>query len=143
MRSDRLLLLAEHLEKGVLGHTQFDFGCFHTTCALPGGECGTAGCALGECPFLWPYDWRMASGGYPNLLEYPYESVQNCSMFWFKLSRQQAEYLFYPGSKPCPLTEDATKEAVAKNIRTFVECEGDLQKLVANPSCHPVAMSVD
>lgn len=58
MRSDLLLQLAEHLEKGQLGHQTFDFttlndGPFHTD------GCGTTGCALGELPILFHDDWKF------------------------------------------------------------------------------------
>lgn len=50
MYRDRLLALAEHLEYGTLG-----IGWNFTTLIT---DCGTAGCALGHCPDLWPRDWK-------------------------------------------------------------------------------------
>lgn len=51
MNKERLLKLAEHLEVGELGHEVFDFTVY--------GGCGFAGCALGECPTVFPDDWAF------------------------------------------------------------------------------------
>ncbi len=51
MNKERLLALADHLERGKLGHEKFDFGCYNNT---DSNVCGTAGCGIGECPILFP-----------------------------------------------------------------------------------------
>jgi len=61
MREDRLLILADHLLYGSLGHKVFDFNTYNTYDnpfekpleGVPRG-CGTHGCAIGECPVIWP-----------------------------------------------------------------------------------------
>lgn len=56
MRLDRLMKLAEHLESGTLGHDNFDFSAWNRGNRKE-NNCGTNGCALGECPILFPKEW--------------------------------------------------------------------------------------
>jgi len=58
---ERLITLAEHLQKPVGDrlHEEFNFGCVNSF--LGDGKtikgipfCGSAGCAMGEAPLLWP-----------------------------------------------------------------------------------------
>ena len=49
MNRERLLRLADHLDHGKLGHEEFDFKQYNDTTE---SMCGTAGCAIGECPIL-------------------------------------------------------------------------------------------
>ena len=62
MQVDRLLKLVAHLKAGRPGgHAQFDFGSWHV--GVPAdGHCGTLGCALGECPVVFPEDWDFTDG---------------------------------------------------------------------------------
>jgi len=64
MNFERLITLAEHLQKPVGDrlHEEFNFGCVNqsflgerkqqTIKGIP--FCGSAGCAMGEAPLLWP-----------------------------------------------------------------------------------------
>lgn len=54
----RLLKLAEHLERGKLGHKTFDMGTLNSGPRDKKG-CGTSGCAIGECPIVFPKYWRF------------------------------------------------------------------------------------
>lgn len=53
----RLLKLIRHLERGKLGHPVFDFSCFNEGEKVNG--CRTNGCAIGECPVIFPKKWRF------------------------------------------------------------------------------------
>lgn len=107
----RLLMLAHHLEKGVLGHEVFDFSGWNWT---PDGSrpvskeydkkgCGTNGCAIGECPFAFPEHWHFLSSDdcapLPLLKkrnpvkDYPTDSARA----FFNLCAVHADYLFTPG----------------------------------------------
>ncbi len=122
VRTDRLLRLAEHLETGQLGHERFDFDFYNDA----SDRCGTTGCALGECPIVWPDDWyfhlhKVALRGETS------SDVRDSAALWFGCSKDAAEHLFYP-SEQLPefyggeeLGEKATREQVAANIRAFIE----------------------
>ena len=58
---EKLTTLANHLLHGKLGHEKFDFSNFNFTPhkMLISNECGTLGCALGECPIIWPDEWTF------------------------------------------------------------------------------------
>ena len=133
---DRLLKLAAHLERGELGHAEFNFAVFN------GGKynrngCGTMGCAIGECPFVWPQEWKFDKNFrnfLPVLRSYKgtpkayllVESTSYSALKFFGITYVEFEELFVPGVKitwrspPSSLGINATKEEVAANIREFV-----------------------
>ena len=131
MRKDRLLQLAEHLETGKLGHEYFDFSAYnynHNPYEVVTGECGTAGCALGECPIIWPEDWVFCTRtGFPILDQFPYSEPINCASIFFEISDIVVIHLFKPLMQltgkfgGVVLPNIASKEQVASNIRAFVE----------------------
>ncbi len=126
MNKERLLKLAEHLESGVLGHKEFDFDQFNT--GLRGEKgCGTVGCALGECPIVFPKSWKF--GGYTKMLPglkrgklYTYEAAEK----FFGVSGAASQHLFCPSAQNTQefggndLDRNATRHQVAANIRAFV-----------------------
>jgi len=131
---DKLLQLAQHLEIGVLGHKVFDFSTYNTNVldnivSYPPNECGTNGCAAGECPIIWPDLWEFnyLSGPVlknPTLDDYnPYMSLVE----FFGLDPLMVDHLFFPRKQDTKLFggnrlhENATKEQAAANIRAFVE----------------------
>ncbi len=131
----RLEKLATHLEKGKLGHKKFYFGAWNTTADLTqlyDNGCGTAGCAVGECPFVFPRHWAFKRG-HPVLRgveRIPYGHVElNAtpvvhSMDFFGLSKNEAWSLFLPYNQPADgkqLRRDATRKQVAANIRAFIK----------------------
>jgi hypothetical protein len=122
----RLLRLAAHLEGGQLGHATFDFNNWHIGGSL--GTCGTSGCAIGECPFVWPNDWCFENE-FPKLQNQPEHGAMTSAETWFSLSYDEARHLFIPGRQDPEqfggehLEETATKEQVASNIREFVAIE--------------------
>jgi hypothetical protein len=124
MNKDRLLQLAQHLETGQLGHKVFDFGIYNSANEP---YCGTSGCAIGECPILWPHHWCFGPCGSPILRTstWGYDSAQDAQE-WFDIGFDQRAHLFVPEQQMTNLfggkylKETATKEEVAANIRAFV-----------------------
>ena len=135
MRVDRLLKLADHLENGVLGHKEFSFR-FINKGPFKDNGCGIMGCAIGECPIVFPDEWKFQEIGYNTFrpicggLLNPSTSAQ----LFFDLNYLDVRVLFYPhfievyeqylknnNTKLVRLEVDATKEQVAANIRKFVE----------------------
>lgn len=123
IRFDRLRQLAEHLETGTLGHETFDFSQYNN---VEKNKCGTAGCAIGECPILWPKSWRFDSIGLPYLKERKEFDPYRSGMEWFGIDSSEYCHLFLPeeqmtwefGGKH--LNDNATRYEVAANIRAFI-----------------------
>ena len=128
MNVERLEKLAEHLESGQLGHEVFDFSTYNNS-----GEpsCGTAGCALGECPIIWPNKWRFDRDGAPIIKSKPFP--HSSATVFFKIDSDEAGHLFYPNKqKPNlyggkELDETATRYEVAANIREFIKVKQNNQ----------------
>ena len=120
----RLLQLADHLEHGKLGHAKFDFQEWHRGGSA--GQCGSAGCALGECPFIWPDRWCF-DGDFPALQDGRSFGPLIAAGRWFEIDEDEAVHLFIPArQKPrlfggVILSRYVPKEKVAANIRAFVE----------------------
>lgn len=123
LHKDRLLKLAEHLEIGKRGHKKFDFSLL--TDAV-GSTCGTAGCAMGELPVLFPRSWKFENG--------TIKLKKGTTIFYstdvqtfFGLETNEENHLFYPGLQNVKayggkaLKGSARPVTVAKNIRAFVE----------------------
>ncbi len=135
----RLLKLAAHLEAGPKkakwAHKRFDFGIFDNygdsgDLFGPKNVCGTAGCAVGECPAVFPKDFKFKSslsGVYIALKGSAVHNLNAAAVF-FDLSDEEAQYLFMPGGAPWFGNEyrnyltgrKATAKQVAKHIRKFV-----------------------
>lgn len=123
----RLIQLAEHLESGKLAHGSFDFAQYNyfTSDYAEPNMCGTAGCALGECPAIWPEEWEW---WYNNVgLAKSQAKGIWAAIEWFGISAGAAQHLFYPECQiPSEyggvwLSTNATAEEVASNIREFVK----------------------
>jgi hypothetical protein len=119
------------LESGKLGHKRFDFA--HWNQADDGNRqydgCGTSGCAIGECPILFPKSWEF-SDGLPVLkgitrVEYATPVTKSARSF-FGLEYRQFQHLFLPNSQEVEefggkkLGDNARRKSVARNIREFV-----------------------
>ena len=128
---DRLETLATHLESGKLFHDEFDFSIFH--CAPT--NCGSAGCALGECPFLFPEHWFFTGAGARPRIKGSYQIgdkiVDNPGAFdaasiYFGIHSNVALHLFAPFSQAPKffggnkLYPDSSREDVAENIRDYI-----------------------
>lgn len=123
MNKERLLQLAEHLEHGKLGHKVFDFSQYNNSIE---NTCGTMGCAIGECPIIWPNDWKFSIFGTPRMSTKPMETLA-ATREWFDIDDESRLHLFTPFNQLVhiyggeSLDGEATKEQVAANIRAFVE----------------------
>ena len=142
MRSDRLLELAAHLKSDRRGHKVFDFNCFSVGVRDPERHgCGSAGCAFGELPVVWPDEWEFGEPWHPNMPECDYgvrlksetsfdansSSARLGACEWFDLTKDEVHALFYPGlelSEISPievLRVNATAEQVADRFIVFVK----------------------
>ena len=138
---ERLRKLAYHLLNGKLGHEVFDFATFNEG-SKGSNTCGTAGCAIGECPVIWPEEWHFEDEGYYPILKsrtevWPSHSAQE----FFSISDEECDYLFFPEEQfrlfdnyPYvglldELPFSATKQEVAENILFFCKLkeEGKIQ----------------
>jgi hypothetical protein len=122
VHKNRLLKLAEHLEIGKRGHKSFRFSLLTNS---TGNTCGTAGCAMGELPVLFPRIWKFTDSVIrlkKNTTAFYSTDVQA----FFGLDNSEENHLFYPGlQRPSEyggrvLGEKARPVSVAKNIRDFV-----------------------
>lgn len=124
--STRLLKLANHLEKGKLGHKKFDFSIYNSNDIDQNG-CGSSGCAIGECPVAFPKHWEFSKNGTPVLRECLFGSPCHSGETFFGINEEEYEHLFTPAGQMTRmyggkyLNPSATKIQVAKNIRAFVE----------------------
>ena len=130
-QTQRLQKLHDHLVKGQLNHTVFDFAKFHSHTG-----CGTAGCALGEAPYLFPDDWQFVQQygmTRPVLKGLPpsnFRASHRAAMQFFGISSKAADHLFFPRLQTpklyggVVLTGRASKEEVARNIRLFIKRQG-------------------
>ena len=136
IRTDLLKTLSAHLRAGNLGHQKFDFSCFNRD--IREGEqvptaartCGSNGCALGECPIVFPNDWRFGDNGLPctgDTSEWRGAGhVFADAAVFFGINVNATEHLFNPevqrphtyGGRYLP--EHASKEDVADNIDAFL-----------------------
>lgn len=122
----RLLKLAKHLKHGKLGHKKFDFGTYNNVSVA---KCGTAGCALGECPILWPRYWKFTTTGVTRpQFQDSFFSEGDSAKEWFGLSEEESNHLFYPrGQQPekfggaGELPGSATRKQVAANMVAFIK----------------------
>lgn len=128
MRSDYLLKLADHLESGKLGHEDFDFRFFNANeyqMEIHVGGCGYSGCAIGECPIVFPEDWEWINGR-PKLHHKPCLIPEIAAHDFFKINPSEFAHLFVPNAQApstyggIRLDTDATRKQVAANIRAFV-----------------------
>lgn len=129
MNKRRLLKLASYLEKTRFTKKhRFNFAVVTTTT-----ECGTAGCAIGEFPRVFPGAFKYLADGATGVVkksqnEYV-QSYPALAAEFMGITVKEAMHLFYP-SKQCPesyggemLFSDATPKQVAANIRAFVKKE--------------------
>lgn len=126
----RLKKLSTHLKRGKLGHTKFDFSRFNATdCGQ--GKCGSAGCAIGECPIVFPRQWKFAKQwcSTPVLRRVNHTHPFSAAEKFFKLGKDACLHLFSPhcqitgqyGGKH--LDNSATASEVAANIDAFIKTQ--------------------
>ncbi len=125
----KLELLAAHLERGKLFHEKFDILVYHQQydSRKPPRECQTLGCAIGECPGLWPEDWAWTDNGVR--LTRGQRSNMLAARVFFELSGAECEHLFMAGHQFPDrfggelLDSNATAAQVAANIRAFIDVQ--------------------
>lgn len=125
---DRLLKLANHLEKGKLAHKKFDYSVFSASVKpIPEGSCGSRGCALGECPAIFK-DWKWehsdeAGDQYPDQVIPVYKNEdgarQSADVF-FGLNGYQRDRLFFGYGNIGGQNLKQTRRQVARKIKAFV-----------------------
>ena len=136
IRFDRLKKLANHLIEGKLGHERFYFNVYNS----PGhgkfkrNGCGTAGCAIGECPIIFT-EWCFSKyNREPKLRslrrskhEWDAMDIEEISgEKFFGLNRSQYSHLFLPYSSAAiyggvSLNSNATSKMVGNNILAFIK----------------------
>ncbi len=122
-RTDLLRQLAAHLRSDHRAHPIFDFNFFNSGYSeLTPNVCGTRGCAVGECPAIWPEVWKwrrydvVATITAENGKPYNVENYEAAAYF-FQITMNDSHFLF--GGYECPLNSDATAEDVADHIEKF------------------------
>ncbi len=121
----RLLALADHLESDKRGHDRFDLGVFSTSRPYI-RNCETAGCALGECPYVFPDHWQFDNACHPVLKGSSKNSPFLDADKFFDLKGSSWCHLFSPDGQNTKifggkvLNRDATPQEVAHNIREYV-----------------------
>lgn len=130
----RLAKLARHLKSENLGHYKFDISCYSAGSLY----CGSSGCALGECPFVFPKSWRFILFQDPICSRAPVLKSEKknissdlltfCSAnTFFVLSDAEVRHLFFAFEQDtetyggCNLTYKATPADVAYNIEQFIK----------------------
>ena len=131
--------MAAHLEFGELGHKKFDFNRYNANMSgsimliSPAFKCGTNGCAIGECPIVFPEDgWKFEFNGEPSYQGSIYQMT--CASKFFEIDYEEAAFLFMPysdrksrykirmdGRTIYQLSYRATRYQVAERIKLFVE----------------------
>jgi len=151
--AERLAILADHLEHGQLGHSFFNFGAWNVGPAVTPSGCGTAGCAIGECPIVFPEEWSF----HPKTLapglheEKQYFTPETSGCLFFSLTEIEFGLLFMPYADDLDksewpdwyerLTAEATREQVAENIWKFLEHERGRSKASFSATLQAAAIS--
>lgn len=117
----RLLTLADRIEdRERCEHDSFNFLHYSATLVH---TCKTIGCALGECPNLFPEDWEWTPCRVPKLREAKQDIPGwRDAATYFQTTEPEAWQLFIPtyNHGPGQLLTNATASEVAAHIRAFV-----------------------
>lgn len=129
MNRERLGKLVDHLFYGKLIHKEFTLKVFNSNSPNDYhhfGEdniCGTYGCAIRECPAVFPEDWIFNKKGGLTLLSSTSKSfdrdTDDYAMEFFDLDWDEYKYLFFPRSYKNEELKD--KIAVANRIICVIE----------------------
>lgn len=136
IRFDRLGVLADALEDFEQKGRVFDLTVFHKENAPTGlNACTTVGCAIGECPYIWPDAWVfdhvtklpvLRAKELGTLWRFDSNSVIAHAREWFGLSEDEVNHLFMPAymvddiEEGSVLPADASADEVLANIRKFI-----------------------
>lgn len=133
IRFDRLKKLANHLIKGKLGHEKFNFALYNTILNYSDNfdrkGCGTVGCAIGECPIVFPKDWCFSKYSEPKLrtINSSKQFIEQLSgLKYFGLTLVEYYHIFIPNNHSKKfggrkLGKKATAKAVGNNILAFIK----------------------
>lgn len=137
----RLLKLANHLKSNKLGHKRFSFKVTNIFVS-PSGEiqesipykCGTNGCAIGECPIVFPKDWLFSKGADPVLrrfkeqdISWQWYAIRPSIMEFFGITDEESKHLFMPDEQMpvryggVKASETASPKLIARNILAFIK----------------------
>lgn len=128
---ERLYMLANHLLDGELGHLEFYFGLLNSgSMGNKKHPCGTMGCAIGECPIVFPefWAWRADYSGdefEPRLRGSKNDWICDVEKF-FNVTAEERRHLFHPGEQipdrfgGIYLKNKASSQQVANNIFEFI-----------------------
>lgn len=127
IHTKRLSILADALEREEFkaeGH-KWDYRCVGER-----NECGTAGCAIGTCAYVFPqhYHWP-ADDDTPHLIGGTGDNLMDAARF-FGLTYNEADHIFYGGFLSEHVAgdwitfKDVTPQLVAGVIRAFLEVKG-------------------
>ena len=101
IRFDRLKKLANHLIEGKLDHKKFNFALYNSIITYDEKYnkkgCGTCGCAIGECPIVFPKDWCFSKYFEPKLRTMPLSKMfveQVSGMKFFGLTMVEYCHIF-------------------------------------------------
>ena len=95
---------------------------------LPGADCGTAACAIGWCPNVFPRNCEYQNHGYISVVDKNTQKTDfSFAQDFFGLNREESYYLFDP--KYYNRRRQGNK-SVAKRIRAFVEKRPDDQEIL-------------
>jgi len=139
IRTGRLRKLAKHLRSKHCVHNKFDFGTVaRGQMDKDGNYCGSAGCAMGEFPAVWPNEWRwMSLYAFITRVNIFHKSQRddNSKPYidshiiadFFSITVREVEHLFFPmaqnmiqfGGKK--LGDKTTAIDVADNIDAFIK----------------------
>lgn len=126
-QAERLRAVAQHLSYGKLSKVEFDFSRVNRgknpMDIVSSTECGYAGCVLGEFHVIFPE--KYAGKFYVGLGDPTPDGVES----FLGLTSSEAHHLFIPGAQDpgipgALLNIDATRFAVAANIRKFIRHKG-------------------
>jgi len=138
IRTGRLRRLAKHLRSKHLTHKKFRISIFAKGKLNEyGNYCGSAGCAIGELPAVWPKEWswviqtKNIETKDIHIVHKKYgggnSQTWNAVSKFFSIDWQETYHLFY-ADRQVPLFYggkrldfDATAIEVADNIIAFIE----------------------
>lgn len=128
----RLQKLIDHLDHGKLGHPVFNFGQWNDGEKV--NHCRTNGCAIGECPVLFPLQWTFRTyhlqwGGRDRPVLKKRIRLRNCyrddldpsvksAALFFGVDYETAYRMFTPDGSGLSCT--AKRKTVAKHLKKFL-----------------------
>ncbi len=144
----KLKKLADYLISGKLGTNKFDFGVwFEKAENVKTNLCKTSGCAIGQCPFVFPKDWRISEHGNFNsdilLKRDSTNDISGDGVKFFNITNDEFDALFMPGGyvsvgdkKTWTLGDKAKPRRVGQNILRFIELRKLEQKKIQDIKRH-------